>query len=182
MKNLILLSLFVLNFNSNAIIRSKQLDNKMEDTATCLSLKGKIINALEGETKQCKVELLNADGVVDSMFLNKTNKFFKFKLTRDTYYAIRVTKKGYVTKLISINTSFPADVVDICEFAFNTELISEKESENLNKDALDFPIAIIHFDDKTEQFTYNKEYTLNIKREIYMGPFESNNKAYANAE
>lgn len=182
MKNLILLTVLALNLNLKAINGNNKFSNLTDDTATCLSLKGKISNAMEGDTKNCKVELLTADGVVEEMFIDKSNKFFRFKLARDTHYAVRVSKKGYVTKLISINTSFPSDVVDVCEFSFNTELISEEESESLNKDALDFPIAIIHFDNKTEQFTYNKEYTINIKREIYMGPFESNNKAYATAD
>lgn len=140
--------------------------HEKNDTLNCLLIKGKVSNASEGPDKNCLVELITSDGVAESILL-EGKRNFRFLLRRDTYYAIRISKPGYVTKLISVNTSFPQDVMDVMEFSFTTELIREEFSQHLNKDALDFPIAIIHFDFNSEDFVYNKAYTQQIKREIY---------------
>jgi hypothetical protein len=136
------------------------------DSLFCLKIKGRISNAHEGYSKGCKVELLNHKGVVDSVYLRDNKMRFAFRLKRNSYYAIRVTKSGYVSRLISVNTSFPDEIRDLCEFSFDTSLITEEEAMELNSDALDFPVAVIHFNEKSEMFVHNREYTENHKQEL----------------
>ena len=148
--------------------KSQNLSAKkmFHDTLQCLEIKGKISNAAE-DNSICKVELLSSAGVIDSVILEKGIKKFRFHLAKNSYYAIRISKKGFVTKLIAVETEFPDDIIDVCTFSFNTALISQTESLALDRDALDFPIAIIHFNTHTESFVYAKEYTDSIKKEIY---------------
>ena len=160
MKNISIITVLVVSF-----LFSTQIKARGNDSLFCLKIKGRITNASEGYTNGCKIELLNSKGLVDSLILRNKDRF-SFLLKRNTYYAIRVSKAGYVSRLISINTEFPDEIADICEFSFNTSLISEEEAAGMNKDALDFPVAIVHFHEKTETFVHNKEYSENLKKEL----------------
>jgi hypothetical protein len=84
-------------------------------------------------------------------------------------YGIRINKKGYVPRIISINTELPEFAQGFFRFQFDTELIEETQSKKLDQDALDFPIAIISFHDDLRTFYYSEEYTTNIKRQLYLG-------------
>jgi hypothetical protein len=140
------------------------------DSVYCLKIKGRVLNAEDGYASGCKVELLNSQGVIEQMDIKDNKARFAFKLKRNAYYAIRVSKAGFVSRIISINTEFPAEINDVCEFAFDTKLISVEEAKELNGDALDFPIAIVHFHEGTEMFIHNREYTEQIRKEIQSKP------------
>src|SRR6185436_14141516 len=101
---------------------------------------GRITNADEGIEGECKVELLDSKGVVDTAILKEGKRKFKFVLHRNSFYAIRISKMGFITKLISINTEMMVPDEDglIHKFTFETKLASEDELADLNTDALDF--------------------------------------------
>lgn len=138
------------------------------DTLICLEVKGKIINLKHGESKAYKVDLISNSCVVDSILVNQTNGF-RFSLLKNQVYGIRISKEGYLPRIISINTNLPDYAKDYFRFQFDTELIKEGEAENLNKDALDFPIAVISFSNTLNGFYYNEDYTSYIKRRMYLG-------------
>src|SRR4051812_2083445 len=133
--------LFLLSF---VAISSNTKAAHSKDSVFCLKIKGRIVNADEGYSPGCKVELLTNKGVVDSTIIRSSRNKFSFKLKRNTYYAIRVSKSGYVTRLISINTAFPTEIHDLCEFSFDTQLLAEEDAKEMNHDALDFPVALVH--------------------------------------
>jgi len=95
------------------------------------------------------------------------NNEFKYDLKKDAIYTLRISKQGYVTKLISIYTKVPEKNNEFYRLDFETDLIEEHKSKNLNQDALDFPITIIYYDNKANWFYFNEEYTSNIKKSIY---------------
>jgi hypothetical protein len=132
------------------------------DTISMIKVKGSINNA-----SNCKIELLCANKVIDSLQLQNGRKKFSFQLKANSYYALRISRPGYVTRLVSVDTRCPSEIVDQFAFHFSTELFTTEEAESLNKDALDFPIAVIHFDGRSEQFIHNRQYTTEIKKDIY---------------
>jgi hypothetical protein len=136
-----------------------------EDTLSRLIITGNILNAVSGKGL-CKIEVLSNNRVVDSCFIKKGKTTFKVSLYTNSYYALRISKKGFVTKLISVDSKCPPDIIDDFEFRFNTELVSEQKARQLNADALDFPIAIIQFDKEEEMFIYDENYTKEIKKDI----------------
>lgn len=136
------------------------------DTNSCLEIDGRILNADEGIDGACTVELICANTTVASVLLKKGKKKFRFILKKNLDYSIRVSKKGYVSRLINVNTRLAAEYDDIYRFSFETSLIESSGSEKLNKELLDFPIAIIYFDPKKECFNYDREYTSRIKKEL----------------
>lgn len=168
MKNkfIILISLFCLGIMSAPASAANHKNR--QDSLVCLEISGRLLNLKSAEDKLYKVELLYNGIVVDSLILND-KKEFKFDLRKNCVYGVRITKKGYVGRIISINTQLPEFAKAFFRFQFDTELIEQSLSKNLDKDALDFPIAIISFHEDIKCFYYSEEYTSNIKRQIYLG-------------
>lgn len=91
---------------------------------------------------------------------------FKFKLLKDSYYAIEVSKDGYITRLISISTQLPPDVNvnPIFKYEFHLEMF--KTQEGLDDYYLDFPVALIDYDANKDLFISHEKYTKFIKGKI----------------
>lgn len=145
------------------------------DSSSCLQIEGKISNCYEGDS-ECLVELIDEEGVQQSLLLKEGKIKFKFVLRKDKVYGIRISKTGFVSKLISVNTEMLIKIEGIAIFNFETSLLSEEVAGKLNQDILDFPVAIIHFDYEQECFSYNMEYTSYIKRETYKTRIEKGKK------
>ncbi|WP_317899955.1 hypothetical protein [Aurantibacillus circumpalustris] len=141
-------------------------DNR--DSASCLQVDGKITNANEGEDGFCTIELMSSNRVITSAILKGGKKTFKFLLGRDVTYTIRISKPGYLPRLVCIDTKMDQTEEELYNFSFETKLLSERESTKLNKEYLDFPIALIYYDNKKDCFVYDKSYTSKIKKEIVM--------------
>jgi hypothetical protein len=138
-----------------------------DDTLSCLQIEGQILNADEGADGMCIIELIDNDGLTDSIILKEGRTKFKYVLHKNSYYALRISKVGYISKLISVNTELLTQTDEMFKFKFETSLIQEAALKRLNHDALDFPVAIIHYDYENECFSYNKEYTDNIKKQLH---------------
>jgi len=138
------------------------------DTTSCLEINGKILNAGEGEDGTCLIELLSSNTVVNWATLKEGKKTFRFILKKNTVYTIKISKRGYLSRLVCIDTKLAAAEEDLYNFSFETRLLKTADSEKLNKEFLDFPIALIYFDHKKDCFVYDKEYTHRIKKEIVM--------------
>jgi len=100
--------------------------------------------------------------------LKEGKKSFKFLLKKNTVYTIKISKRGYISRLVCVDTKLADVMDDLYSFSFETKLINAEESGKLNKEFLDFPIALIYFDSKKDCFVYDKEYTSRIKKEIAM--------------
>jgi hypothetical protein len=137
------------------------------DSLACLQIEGIVKNANDNTDSECIVELISSNEIIDTVILKEGKKKFKFVLKKDTYYAIRVSKKGYISKIVSVNTEIINSGFGMYVFQFETTLLKDALLCRLNKDILDFPIAIIHFDYEKDCFSYNKEYSAYIKREMY---------------
>lgn len=158
-----------------ADLRSSTNHNPKYDSLSCLQVEGRVLNADDETGEDCFVELINIEGEIDSLVLREGKKKFKFVLSKNSYYALRISKKGYISKLISVNTELEIQPEGIYKFVFEISLLREEAIKRLNEDALDFPVAIVHFDYEKECFSYNKEYTDNIKKELHK-PKPSKNK------
>ena len=101
------------------------------DSLACLEITGKVLNVFEGEDASCKVELMNKGEVVRTLILKEGKDHFHLILSKDQYYAIRISKTGYVQRILEINTAMLVEPDGLYTFHFNTELISEKIAKKL---------------------------------------------------
>jgi hypothetical protein len=155
--------LFLLSIETQAAGKTKF------DSLSVLQIEGKISNLDENFEEECVVELIWMNDVVETRVLKEGKKKFKFVLNKNSSYSIRISKKGYISKLISVDTQIPADneSFGLFKFTFETSLMKEALADKLNKDMMDFPIAIIRFDFELDGFSYDKKYTAHIKRELH---------------
>lgn len=92
---------------------------------------------------------------------------FSFDLKRNTYYTVEVSKVGYVTRSVGISTKLPDNVIigDV-KFTFEFEVELFKEKKNIDDYYLDFPVALIKYNEANEVFEYDSKYTKHIKTKI----------------
>src|SRR5690606_38124561 len=125
------------------------------DSLSCLQIEGRVLNADAGEG-DCIIELIDeTNTVTDSLILKEGKSKFAFVLQKDSYYSIRISKNGFISKLVAINTEVLVEQEGIHRFNFETRLLSNVVAKRLNEDVIDFPVAIIHFDYENNCFDYN---------------------------
>lgn len=147
---------------TNVLIAS----NKPSDT-TDFVVNGLILQQNKKLNKNCKIELFYENKVIDSSSV-RVNKPFEFKLKRNVWYTIRVTKIGSIPLLISFNTKLEEnDQVDNNLFAFETELIDLQQAKFLNKDLVDFPVGVVEYNKNTRKFEARDVYTQNYISGLY---------------
>ena len=157
---------FAFTFNTKAQTNSYKIKF---DSLSCLLLEGRIMNASDGIDGVCLIELVSANEVLESITLKEGKNKFKFALNKNTFYSVRVSKVGFATKLISVNTEMLVESEGVHIFKFETSLMKDKIAAKLNQDILDFPVTIIHFDYEMDCFTHSTAYTAYIKKELYKG-------------
>lgn len=136
------------------------------DSLSCLQIEGIIANS-EADQNPCIIELIGPKDMIDTLILKEGKKKFRFVLSKNSHYAIRISKKGYLSKIVSVNTDLLTEQPGVHVFEFETTLMREEVAQRLNKDMLDFPVAIIYFDYEHNCFSYNKEYSAYVKRELF---------------
>lgn len=134
----------------------------------CLEIDGKISNATEKGEGYCTIELISENAIVSSVVLTGGKKKFKLLLKKNANYSIRISRKGYISKLISVDTKIDSPEEELYRFSFETSLLKESSATDMNKELLDFPVTLIYFDRKKDCFIYDKEYTTKIKKEVVM--------------
>lgn len=97
------------------------------------------------------------------IYTNKKGKC-SFKLPLNKSYKIEVSKKGFVTKILEVNTKAPANSTMNYGFIFDIDML-----ENINRldvSILKKPIAKVLYDKIKEQFEYDANYTNRINLEL----------------
>lgn len=175
MKNLFkYLVLFVLTIQLKSVF-AKSISFTKEDSLVYLEIRGKIIIKEKTKNLIYKVELIENNRVIDSV-LENDRELFSFGLLKNKSYALKIYKTGFLPKLIMINTHIPDNryLTDYFIFDFETDLLNSSEDWKLDQDTKDFPIAIIQFDATKKGFTYNQEYSKNIKLLLYKDVLSNN--------
>jgi len=160
-----LLSLFI--FTSLSATNADKKKRVTPDATSCLEISGRISTINKKASGTYTIHLYKENGSVDSLVFNNKSTF-KMNLEKNSVYAIKISKEGYTPKLISISTSLPeaVEMSSAFRFYFETELLGNTDASELNTDALDFPIALVTYDEKRKCFDYHKKYTRHIKKQI----------------
>ena len=174
MKNLILtpLSLILISI----LFFSTPSFGGQKDSLYCIEIDGKVLIPKSDPSKTYKIELLCLNTVVDSGYVVDDESFL-LKIKKNSWYTIRIIKEGYFPMIVSIDTRLPDYNTGNHKFHFDTELIVENYTSIQDKDAVDFPIAIISFNPNKDIFSPIKEYSKNIKNSLFDEPVLKNSFA-----
>lgn len=151
-----------LAFNSTAY---SQEDEVVDEPFDVLDIGGSITHG-EENLADVKITLYEGNKVVDESLTKKNGKF-KFTLMSNEIYTLELTKKGYYTKRVSVNTKLPPEVDDTYKFMFDLSLDS-KEEKKLDKYLVEYPAVLIEYSAKKDEFVFDKAYTTSYFDELEM--------------
>lgn len=133
----------------NSLIKDSKGPDKADEKAV---VKGAVIKIINGNNY-----------LVGSYFTDKKGKV-SFQLPLDKKFKVIIQKKGYVSKIVEINTDVPKDVNNA--FIFGVDVALFEEVKNLNTDVLLKPVAKIKYDKMSKEFNYDQVYTHKVNGEL----------------
>jgi hypothetical protein len=138
-----------------------------KDTLTCLEVTGKVSVTDTKDKESFMVKLYEGNDAVDSMVVGM-NREFKFKLRKNSNYTVKISRQGYVTRAVWIDTEIPPGVNydPVFRFHFETALVKQASVNKKHADILDFPVALVYYDGSKGWFDYSRKYTSKIKTAI----------------
>jgi len=88
----------------------------------------------------------------------------KFRLGFQKKYKIIISRKGFYSKILSIDTKIPTDLNTA--YIFPADITFYREQEKLDAKIFKEPIAIIVFSSKTKQFEYDNLYSKKLDYDL----------------
>ncbi len=157
MKNILktLVAITSLTFASNTVM-AKNVKSQPQEFV----VNGIIVKTNNKLDSKCKVELFNENQLVSETII-KMDKPFEYKLEKNVWYTIRVTKEGFLPLTISFNTEVGSEEIVNNMFYFETELIEMADAKFLNPDLIDFPVGVVAFNKDSKKFEARDVYTNN---------------------
>jgi hypothetical protein len=156
---LILLNGFLAKAHDIPLRQAKQKQMRKKD---CLEISAEA--TCKGVAmKDLTVRIYRASDLVIEIPATEKKKIF-FSLQENSNYTIVFSKPGYITRSISVDTHIPEEMITGPVYSFEFELGMLEEDVALNTYYLDFPIALVGFNKKTERFEYNHGYTDKIRK------------------
>jgi len=149
--------LFIAQAADHAMIAGADAKNILEIRAHVIYRDSKIEGA---------VIKLFQENLVVKKYVTKSNGKFKFLLFGESEYMIEVSKDKFVTERISINTKVDGPIFANPMFQFSIDLMKASKFEGIDLSRMDFPTALIKYDRKLEDYSYDKAYAKYVKGEI----------------
>jgi hypothetical protein len=153
------------------ILYSFSAEKEEKVAETFFKIKG-VVSSNDKNQEDVVVRLYKRNQKVDSTYTAKSGKFF-FELERNTHYMIELEKYGFEKSRVKVDTHRKGiseeNEGNRYDLAIDIEIFSEiadKKGSEEDKDILDFPIAMIEYNNKEDAFVANTKYTKYVKGEI----------------
>lgn len=133
---------------------------KVKPTVDGRQERGVTVRLYKGNNEEIRVDSTNRKGVV-------------FMLERNQQYTVELSKAGRFTRRVSISTELPDGygTGPVFRYMMSVDLPS---SLDLGDDFyMDFPIALIRYNEKKDRFEHSKSYTAHIKAKMEQHRVES---------
>lgn len=148
---------------TSKIDSSKAKDQYLEIKAAVRQSKGSDKEEESKPLDSVLVTIYNGDIPYSELWTNKKGKC-TFKLPLDKSLIIQVSKKGFVTKSISVNTKVPFDDREAFNFSCDVDIF--EEIAGLDVGILKSPIAKITYSPSLATFQYDISYTNKVNVEL----------------
>jgi hypothetical protein len=140
----------------------ERFSDKAEKGRDCLEVSGKA--TINGKPiHHVSIKFFRGDTLIAEIPSTRKEKVY-LVMKENTHYTITYSAKGYVTRLIEVDTQLPRNVRPNPVFTFDFDLELPLESKGYNPDYSDFPVALISYNKLSHKFEYNRQYTSNIKK------------------
>lgn len=167
---LLIVSLFFL-LPLTAQVKGNPEDTLISDADDYLELRGRILESRGEQKDELKQSLDSAEITVTNQgnqvclfgFTDDKGRL-AFRLPLQRSFTISVTKKGYVQKMIRVETFVPKEDRKVFTFTFNVDIF--ERIEKLDVSVLDRPISRVRYRPLTKTFDYDKEYTAKVNSDL----------------
>jgi hypothetical protein len=140
------------------------VDRRDQADGWYLPVEGNItINGAKGEEYSLHVYKDNEDL---GEFKGEQKGTFHLELDLDQVYAVMIKKDGFQTKLLYFDTHMPESQVKYGPYDCFVNLEEASKFEHSDQFYLDFPCAIVRWDDEKKAFTHDEEYLANIQLKV----------------
>ena len=159
--------------------KHQKLPSNASNATNSLELNCKLQKTCVQTSKEYTVSLIQENTEIESVTV-KAGKSFKFLLKENNWYAIKIKNEESTTKVISINTWIPmSNRYSLCHYNLSFEVgapISNTEAKSFDNDLIDFPVAVIMYDQKKEDFNLDEKYFSNIRESLVESMIELDQK------
>jgi hypothetical protein len=125
------------------------------DSSFCLELQGKVLNIEEGSDQSCTVTIRKLNGATDTLVLRNGQKKFRRYFQKNTSYTVTVSKVGFISKVIIIDTKLDDFDEKLYRFYFDATMEPDSGDAAFIRQE-NSPVALIFFDKKKGCFYYSK--------------------------
>lgn len=121
----------------------------------------------DASTENARVLIAKNGNKVDEQVLTKKGRF-DLKLALGADYKLTFERDGYVTKIVSVNTEVPQEVIESNPNFPPVKLIINllPMVEGVDLSVFDQPIAILSYNQEIDDFTFDKDYSEKIKNRV----------------
>lgn len=134
--------------------------------AQSLNINGSIAIEESG-AEGAKVIIFKNSEKLDEQVIGKKGRF-ELKLAFDNDYKISFEKAGYITKIVSVNTEVPPEILETSPDFPPVRLIINllPHAEGVDLSIFEQPVAILSYNNELDDFTFDKDYSSRIKDPI----------------
>ena len=138
--------------NTDSIVHPKETYLEIKGF---LTFKRKKLNHLDA--------LIYENGKVIQQINTRGDTLVRMKFYSNKYYSFVIKKEGFVPAIIIVSTITNAgDLTKVYHFDFEYEMIPL--INHLNKDYIDFPAALIHYEKPDDKFEISETYNTYIRK------------------
>lgn len=165
-KILLILIAFILKTSMYA---GDPVKNDSIESIPCLEVVGIAVNEKNEPIDGVEVKLYKENEELEWVEITNVSYHdhnFTFNLDANQYYTIEISKPGYVKRSVAISTVIPQNVDLRILFKYGFEVGLFREKKGMDDFYLDFPVALISYNEKNEVFENSNTYTKHIKTKI----------------
>ncbi|HEX2616751.1 MAG TPA: hypothetical protein VHL57_04365 [Flavobacteriales bacterium] len=156
----LLIALCLCGITSAVSAQAKLVDRRDQASGWYLPVEGKV-TASRAKTQEFSV-LVYKDNRLLGEVKPKKGKFL-LELDLNQVYSVRLCKEGYQEKLITIDTSMPEQQVQYPAYPCVVNLEPADKFVHSDPFYLDFPSAIVRWNDEMKGFYHSSEYLTDIQ-------------------
>lgn len=116
------------------------------------------------KVRKIEFNLYELNDLVVSGRVNRKGEF-EVPLYLGQEYILEIAADGFLPKRFYFDTRVPGQIDKLFVFGFSVDLLQEECVSGADIFSLDFPYALVKYDEKSFEFNFIKEYTDQIKKE-----------------
>lgn len=124
---------------------------------------GQVLNS-DIKLNEIEFKLYEANDMVVQGKLNRKGEF-EIPLYLSENYVLELNAPGYLAKRFYFNTNTPPGLDKVFVFGFSARLLREESVKGADTFSLDFPYALVSYNEKTYEFGFSEKYSRKMKED-----------------